>query len=257
MLRRTVTYLLRGWALVACLVGVAASGGCGGDEGDQSAAEPVFDAPAAKDTALEQKLRARRAGAGMSEADFVAKPEWDMLSAHFHKFVSVLTGDVHSKSVMWKFKDAFATREEKFYPSVVVEKKTGFDLVKSLAEKGAELKKEDKTIQSILDSIMAPVGPGEGIGETEGTEPKSPLVTRGLNSYNFKIIMTGIANPEALVEDTEGNTYLVHVNDKIGSEGGYIAEIFKHKILVRIPDQPEAVELSLAPESLPDTFAAQ
>lgn len=242
------------WVWSACVAAGLVVTNCGAKK---QAQEPVFEPPPAKDTALEKQLREKRGGKDSKSVGFVAKPEWDMLSPHFDKFASALSEQIHSKSVMWKYKDAFASREEKFYPTVVTQKKSGIDLMTGLANKGAELKKEeDRTIQSILDGIIAPKATEEEESVVE-TSPPNPLVAQALDRYFFRIIMTGVANPEALVEDSDGNTYVVHVNDKIGSEGGYIAEILKHKVLIRIPDRPAPVEVSLAPASLPEAFAAQ
>lgn len=188
-------------------------------------------------------------------ADFVAKPEWDMVAPHFLKYVKVIEKEVHSKSVTWNYKDAFADHIEKFYPPPV-ETKPIIDLAKAGAEKKAEAKKEEPTIKSILAGITAPGGADSAFEEELGAaEPVTPLIKHALLKYNFRIIMTGVSNPEVVVEDPEGGIHVVHENDKIGLEGGYVSAILKHKVFVKMPDQPEPISVSLAPESLPDSFA--
>jgi len=49
---------------------------------------------------------------------------------------------------------------------------------------------------------------------------------------------------------------VVHLNDKIGKEGGYVVDILKNTILVRLPDTDEPVALSLAPETLPESYGS-
>jgi len=235
---------------------------CGGDEAP--AAGPYKEAEATPEEAAkkaqEDKLKAMRGkkGKGAVVIEMVAKPEWDMLSPHFLQFVGGIEGELHSKSVTWKFKDAFAPRTEKFYPPVEERKDLGLTAKPKNADAGK--KKEEKTVKSILDGILAPVGI-----KKEGEEPtladidadKDPLTKFELKKYSFRIIMTGISNPEAMAETPDGNTYVVRINDRLGSEGGRVVDIFKHKILVSLPDIPEPMEISLAPDSLPDSFAAQ
>jgi Tfp pilus assembly protein PilP len=213
------------------------------------------DAKKAQEAKLKE-MRGKKKGALAVEME--AKPEWDMLAPHFFQFVGGIEGELHSKSVTWKFKDAFAPRTEKFYPPV--EEKKDLALTVKAKSGDAAKKKEEKTVKSILDGILAPVGV-----KTEGEEPtltevdavKDPLTKYELKKYSFRIIMTGIANPEAMAESPDGNTYVVRINDRLGSEGGRVVDIFKHKILVSLPDVPEPLEISLAPDSLPDSFVAQ
>ena len=243
--------------LIAALFVVS---GCGEDEAPPVAPFAGQSESGPKDKkALKKKVKKRRKGkGGMSEDDYVSKPEWDMLAPHFFNYAKTLEEDVHSQSVVWKYKDAFAERIEKFYPPIVEEEKSAFDLAKaSGSAKDPAKKKEEKTIESILEGILPP----EGVAEEEKLAvkvedgPRQPLMAHTLDKYVFRIIMTGVANPEAVVEDPDGVSYVVHLNDKIGSEGGYIEEIFRHKVLVRLPDQPAPVGITLAPATLPDTFA--
>lgn len=238
---------------------LALTWGCGEDAEEQVQAPFAGrDESGGSKKALKKRVKKRgsRKG-GMSEDDYVAKPEWDMLAAHFFKYAETLEEDVHSQSVVWKYKDAFADRTEKFYPPAAEEKKSAFDLGKAGAAKDPAKKKEERTIESILAGIIPPaaVGEEEKLADRIEDGPREPLMLYTLDKYVFRIIMTGVANPEAVVEDPDGMSYVVHLNDKLGSEGGYIEDIFRHKVLVRLPDNPEPVAITLAPTSLPDSFA--
>jgi hypothetical protein len=236
---------------------------CGGDD-EQPAAPPFPAAGEAgneKETpkALKEKIKRKKKRAGEVDVkEFVAKPEWDALAPHFAKFGETLEDEIHNQSVTWKYKDAFADRTEKFYPPEETPKGPMLDLSKA---KGVspEKKKEERTIESILAGIVPPEDGKNNEAASEITDlgPKGPLETYPLDEYVFKIIMTGVSNPEALVEDPSGITHVVRLNDKIGSEGGHVVDIFKHKVFVRVPDQTEPIEVSLAPAMLPGSFAGQ
>ncbi len=222
-----------------------AASACGGE--DEKAPQPY------KGDDIESTVKKKRK-VKKGAAEFAAKPEWDAVSPHFLKYVKVIEKEVHSKSVTWNYKDAFADHIEKFYPTPV-EARPIIDLGKA-AEKKAEKKKEEPTIKSILAGITAPGGADGSLEEDElAMATVTPLIKHAVMKYNFRIIMTGVSNPEVVVEDPEGGIHVVHVNDKIGLEGGYVSDILKHKVYIKMPDQPEPMSVSLAPESLPDSFA--
>ena len=236
----------RVFPVLAFLALFLAASACGGD--GEKAAQPH------KSESIEGTIKKKRK-AKKGAAEFVAKPEWDMVAPHFMKYVKVIEKEVHTKSVTWNYKDAFADHVEKFYPTPV-EARPAIDLGKAGTEKKAVDKKEEPTIKSILAGITAPGGAdAEGGFEDEGTVPVTPLIKHALMKYNFRIIMTGVSNPEVVVEDPEGGIHVVHVNDKIGLEGGYVSDILKHKVFIKMPDQLDPLSVSLAPESLPDSFA--
>jgi hypothetical protein len=254
----TTRRLLVRWAAPTLVVLALALAGCG-DDADEGKAMPFDPAGGARSgDMLEAKVKKKKEKKGQVDVgEFVAKAEWDMLNPHFVKFVGIMEDDIHNRSVTWKYKDAFADRTEKFYPPEEAPKKPLVDLSKA-AVKSPEKKKEEKTIASILDGIVPP-GAGGSVedvaSEVTDTGPVSPLVLHTLDKYVFRIIMTGVSNPEALVEDPSGRTHVVHLNDKIGSEGGHVVDIFKHKVVIRLPDVPDPVEVTLSPDSLPDTLA--
>jgi hypothetical protein len=210
--------------------------------------------------ALKDKVKRKKKRAGEIDVkEFVAKSEWNQLRPHFEIFAATMEEEIHNQSVTWKYKDAFADRTEKFYPPEVAPKGPMLDLAAAKAGVSSEKKKESKTIESILAGI---VPPGSGGAEEVASEitdlgSKGPLEMHPLDEYLFRIIMTGVSNPEALVEDPEGITHILRLNDKIGSEGGHVVEIFKHKVFVQVPDQPVPIEVSLAPTSLPGNFAGK
>ncbi len=248
------------WVLVALLLALPA---CGGDA-EEAPKMPFPGADQQTDEppqALKDKVKRKKRRAGeIDTKEFQAKPEWDMLRPHFEKFGATLEEEIHNQSVTWKYKDAFADRTEKFYPPEVAPKGPMLDLAKAGTGVSPEKKEESKTIESILAGIVPPGSEGvdEGVAsEITDLGSRGPLELHPLDEYLFRIIMTGVSNPEALVEDPDGVTHIVRLNDKIGSEGGHVVEIFKHKIFVQVPDQPVPIEVSLAPTSLPGNFAAQ
>jgi predicted small lipoprotein YifL len=210
--------------------------------------------------ALKDKVKRKKRRAGeVDTKEFAAKAEWDMLRPHFEKFGATMEEEIHSQSVTWKYKDAFADRTEKFYPPEVAPKGPMLDLAKAKSGVSPEKKKEAMTIESILAGIVPPGSEGLEDVASEITDlgSKGPLELHPLDDYLFRIIMTGVSNPEALVEAPDGISHVVRENDKIGSEGGHVVEIFKHKVFVQVPDQPVPFEVSLAPTSLPGNFASQ
>lgn len=234
-----------------------------GEEEEAAAPMPFPGADQQPDTpkALKEKVKRKRKRKGEVDVkDFVAKAEWDMLSPHFERFAATMEEEIHNQSVTWKYKDAFADRTEKFYPPEEGPKGPMLDLASAKVGISPEKKKEEKTIESILAGIVPPGGEGgDAGGASEITDfgARGPLETHPLDEYLFRIIMTGVANPEALVEDPSGVTHILRLNDKIGSEGGQVVDIFKHKVFVQVPDQPAPIEVSLAPTSLPGNFVAQ
>ncbi len=67
--------------------------------------------------------------------------------------------------------------------------------------------------------------------------------------------MSGTSNPEVQVETPEGDLLVLHVNDRIGKEGGYILDILKQEILIKIPEKEDPEIVSLMPPLLPTEFA--
>jgi hypothetical protein len=235
---------------VATSVAALTGAGCGGDgptEEQQAAAK------------VESKVAQIKQNKKTTGVVFVAKPEWDLLVPHFGAFVGRIEEEIHSKAVTWEYKDAFASRLEKFYPPAPTEAKALVDLDKAAKKAAGEAKKkeeEGKSIQSILTGIVAPTGPDDKAGnpEIDTAAVNDPLVKAPLNKYSFRIIMTGVSNPQVLVEDPEGQTHVVLLNDKVGNEGGYVTDILKHKVYVKLPDKEQPLEISLAPDTLPESF---
>lgn len=245
---RTMKNPITSLLLLAVFLFIAA---CGGDE---PAAEPYREEASSMEAAVKKKRRAKR---GMLE--FKAKPEWDMMYVHYKTFVAGIEEGLDSKSVTWDYKDAFADHTEKFYPPEKKAEKSFLGLSKLQKDQAKkEEKKQDPTLASILSGMVPPEG-ADAAAVDENGEPleeadNNPLTMYPLDKYMFRILMTGVANPEALVSDPEGFTHVLHLNDKLGLEGGYIVDILKHKVLVKVPDQDMPLEVSLAPATLPDSF---
>ena len=246
--------------LLVVLAFLVALPSCAEEEEVKQMPFPAADQITKSDTpqTLKDKVKRKKKRTGEVDVEeFTAKPEWDMLRPHFERFAATMEDEIHNQSVTWKYKDAFADRTEKFYPPETAPKGPMLDMGKQSGKVTAEAKKETKTIESILAGIVPPGS--EGAGENVASEI-TDIGTRGvlelhpLEKYIFRIIMTGVSNPEALVEDPDGVTHIVRLNDKIGSEGGQVVDIFKHKVFVQVPDQPIPLEVSLAPTSLPGNF---
>ena len=202
---------------------------------DQAQGTPAAAAPATK------KGENKRKGDG----DFKANPAWDRIAPHFFVFVGTLDRELHTRSMEWKARDAFKNNYEIFFPpeppqpTAAAENKTDkpeekkglvmgfFDAMKKAGEKPMELELEARKAS------------------------EDPLVKRPLKDYRFQIIMSGVANPEALVVDSNGNTHMLHVNDRIGSEGGFVQDILKHEVLVKLPEVEAPEVISLAPPEMP------
>jgi len=86
---------------------------------------------------------------------------------------------------------------------------------------------------------------------------ETPLTRYPLEEYTFIMLMTGTSDPEALVKNPDGVLHVVHVNDRLGSEGGHIEAILKESVLVRIPDLSSPVEVSLVPSRLPNSHSTE
>jgi hypothetical protein len=245
MMKNPITSLL----LLAVFLFTAACGD------DAPAPQPYRGEPTSLEESVKKKRRSKK---GLLE--FEAKPEWDMMYVHYQKFVAGIEEGLDSKSVTWNYKDAFASHTEKFYPPVKTAEKSFLGLSKLQRDQAKkEEKKQDPTLASILSGMVPPEGADAAGGLDENGEPledidTNPLTLYPLDKYVFTILMTGVANPEALVSDPEGYTHVLHLNDKLGLEGGYIVDILKHKVLVKVPDQDLPLEVSLAPATLPDSF---
>lgn len=107
----------------------------------------------------------------------------------------------------------------------------------------------DKPVVEATTSAAAvpgaePVGPGEVAFECD---VKSPLTEQPLSEFKLIILVTGIAQPKAVVVNRKGERLDVIPGDAIGLECGRVHKILQYRMLVTIPGKPKPLELSIAP----------
>lgn len=207
-------------------------------------------------------------GAGKKQSTAVAEAQkvevganWEQLRPYFlgtetrPGFVGAAESRVPGSPMAFLATDVFSSKLTKFHPPET-KAKTVVQSTKPGNAKAATAKArtdEDRTIDSILAGIMAPVDKKKkGADASLSQEPPTPLTLHPLHSYVFSIIMTGVSDPIAVVKMPGGKTAWVHRNDRIGSEGAYVEDILTQKVLLRVPDSTELLEVSLAPTSIGD-----
>ncbi|MBM4371242.1 MAG: hypothetical protein FJ098_06285 [Deltaproteobacteria bacterium] len=191
-------------------------------------------------------------------AGFKANPSWDRIAPHFLAFASQMDAEIHNPAMTWKYRDAFQSNIEKFFPETKEERSVGKVMNQQRPGRpGDGVVKKESGVRSILDALKKagtqPVGLTEAGGMDEGT--KDPLLVHPLSSYRVQIIMTGTSNPEAQILLPGGEVIVVHVNDRLGVEGGHVQDILKQEVLVKIPEKDAPQIVSLMPPLLPSEFA--
>ena len=234
--------------------------GCGEEEKQMTPEEAAGFGPSEPrpaGAAKKKKKKARRGRRGKKGAKpFKANPSWDRIAPHFLTYATRMDDEIHNPALTWKYRDAFQDNMDKLFPppkktAVVTGPKAK---TKKTAPKAA---KKDSGVKSILDALKkAGTQPIEITEAAAGTAAElDPTLMYPLNSYRFLIIMSGTSNPEVQVETPEGDLLVLHVNDRIGKEGGYILDILKQEILIKIPEKEDPEIVSLMPPLLPTEFA--
>jgi hypothetical protein len=251
---------MRTWIryLVPCasLLLLVASGCGDAEEGDgkKSEAEAMgFGSSESAAPKKSNKVTKKNRGRG-KVVETKANPNWDKLAGHFFQFSTEMDKELHSKTVTWRYRDAFKSNIDTFFapPEKKVaikreEKKTDTKTAKK-ADKPGGVKSFLDAIKNLNDQPM--------VTDDADKVPTEPLLKHPLENYRFQIIMTGISNPEVLVEDPDGKTHIVRVNDRIGNEGGFVKDILKQDILVQVPEVDKPVVVSLAPPIVPVEFVS-
>ncbi|MSP92403.1 MAG: hypothetical protein EXR79_11480 [Myxococcales bacterium] len=101
-------------------------------------------------------------------------------------------------------------------------------------------------------TVDRPLGVAQDSPGSEGTDlltpvAATPLTSRKLETYQLIILMTGIAQPKAVVLDGGGQRYEIVRGDAIGSEGGRVQQILQYRMIVQVPGVPKPVEVSIQP----------
>ena len=234
-------------------------GGCGEDEvKGKSPEEAMGFKPAAGGAAAAQPAQTRRTRRGKAgPTGFQSNPAWDRISPHFMTFTTRMDDEIHNPALTWRYRDAFQDNLDKLFP-VEAEAKMTTEAKALKTGTSAKAEKKDSGVKSILDALKkAGTQPIELTEKAEdGAAPVDPLLTGPLSAYKFEIILSGTSNPEVQVVLPGGEMAVLHVNDRIGIEGGYIQDILKQEVLVKIPEMDEPQIVSLMPPSLPVEYAS-
>ncbi len=76
--------------------------------------------------------------------------------------------------------------------------------------------------------------------------PVSPFTKFSLGSMSLIVLVTGVAQPKAVLLDQDGNQLVVVRGDHLGSEGGIVKAITQYELQVSVPGEPDVVK-SLKP----------
>jgi hypothetical protein len=252
-----VKTMKRLWFLVSkavLVVALVSSSGCGEEAptGKQPKAPGEGGGPAksAKKTAV-------AAVSGTTAKPSVSK-NWEVIRGHFlgaagrPGFVGKVEAGAKGTSLTFLASDAFQSNVSRFFPDetpATKKTKAATAAPKTQDPKAAKAKAdEEKTLESILAGIISPTGKGKKGVPEDGVlvEPPTPLTSHPLASYTFRILMTGVSDPVAVVEIPGGTTAQIRRNDRLGSEGAYVEDILTQKVLIRVPDRTDLLEVSLA-----------
>ena len=84
-------------------------------------------------------------------------------------------------------------------------------------------------------------------GEPQAPVDDTPLTKASLDKYKLIILVTGVAQPKAVVLDPDGHKWALVRGDALGKEGGRVEAILEFSIRVSVPGQARPVEVSIAP----------
>ncbi len=91
-------------------------------------------------------------------------------------------------------------------------------------------------------------GPGTGGSIEPPPTPVAvtPLTRFPLPTLTLFMLVSGVAQPKAVLLDTEGNQLVVVRGDHLGAEGGVVKAITQYELQVSVPGEPDVVK-SLKP----------
>jgi len=243
--------------LIILLVALAllVSGGCGEEEQKALTPEEAMGYSPDKGSSSGSGTKKKRRKRKKSPQGFKANASWDQLAPHFLKFATRMDDEVHNPALTWKYRDAFQDNLDKLFPP----KKPAPPITRPRPEDsvGPTVVERPSGVRSILDALKeAGTQPIEHTDVTEiKAAPEDPLLLYPLTTYRFQIILSGTSNPEVQVETPGGELMVLHVNDRIGLEGGFVQDILKQEVLIKIPEQENPEIVSLMPPILPVEFA--
>ena len=92
--------------------------------------------------------------------------------------------------------------------------------------------------------------PVEGTDDVAGTDepppPPTPATKYKLPNMTLIVLVTGVAQPKAVLLDQDGNQLVVVRGDRLGAEGGVVKAITQYELQVSVPGEPDVVK-SLKP----------
>lgn len=83
-------------------------------------------------------------------------------------------------------------------------------------------------------------------------EPQDRSGPRKFAAQKYEVIMilSGQGLPKAVLEDPQGNAYLVRRNSEVGNRRGIVEAITQYEVVIREPETDEAIRLSAKPDFL-------
>jgi len=134
------------------------------------------------------------------------------------------------------------------------------------AAPAAATEKKEATVESSVNYIYNPVGkrdpfrsPLEELGRTKENAVvqacSEPLCAWDLDQLKLVAVVTGDANPIAMVEDPLGRGHIVRRNARMGRQGGRVTQILRDSVTVTeyIPSEgkviPNPVSIQLKPDA--------
>jgi type IV pilus assembly protein PilP len=106
------------------------------------------------------------------------------------------------------------------------------------------------------DPFRSPLGEMTASQEGGGTGCGEPLCQWDLDQLKLVAVVTGDANPIAMVEDPQTRGYIIHRGTRVGKQGGQVTQILRDAVTVTqyftAPDgkrTPNTVPLRLKPDS--------
>lgn len=95
-----------------------------------------------------------------------------------------------------------------------------------------------------------PAEPAPGFPTAPEASGDAARQRRPLGDYRLVGVLTGLAEPRALVVDPNGQDYEVRPGDALGSEGGRIKAMFPDELVIEVPGRTDPVHLSIAPAAV-------
>jgi Tfp pilus assembly protein PilP len=80
--------------------------------------------------------------------------------------------------------------------------------------------------------------------------PRGPLEQHPIEDYSLMLIMSGTAEPKAVVLDGKGSAYVVQRGTRVGDKGGMVASITQYMVIVTEPNSDQPTKMLIKPPYL-------